>query len=86
MTTPLHTLFKEHPESVGESYLEHMGTATSFGVPMILAGIACLIHGVFPFLCTKTGSGTIQDLHHRMVSHRVKPENISRVAGSHAAE
>ncbi len=27
-------LFTEHPESVGESYTEHMGTAFGFGARM----------------------------------------------------
>ncbi len=36
-------LFTEHPESVGESYTEHMGVAFSFGSKMVVAGVACLL-------------------------------------------
>lgn len=62
--------FTDHPESVGESYVEHMGQATYFGTRMITAGIACLLHGLLPFLFTSTGSRTITHLHERMVANR----------------
>ena len=62
--------FRDHPASVGETYFEHLGVATSFGFAMIKAGLACLVHAIFPFLFTATGRTTIQDLHQRMVTHR----------------
>jgi hypothetical protein len=37
---------------------------------MILAGLACLLHGVFPFLFVTTGSRTIRHLHEVMIAHR----------------
>jgi hypothetical protein len=41
---------------------------------MIGAGLACLIHGVLPFLFVRTGSAAINTLHTRMVTNRrVKP-------------
>ena len=64
------TLFTEHPAAVGETYGEHMGMSFSFVGRMILGAVACLIHGVLPFLCVRTGSSTITDLHRRMVTHR----------------
>lgn len=62
--------FTAHPRDVGESYGEHMAVAASFGGRMILGGMACLVHAVFPFLCVKTGSQAIGELHERMVLHR----------------
>lgn len=62
--------FREHPASVGETYVEHFGVATSFGFSLIKAGLACLIHAVLPFLFTAYGRSTIADLHRRMVTHR----------------
>lgn len=77
--------FTEHPASVGETYAEHMGQAVSFGVPMILAGVACLVHGLFPFLFTTTGSRTIRELHGRMVTNRVRrPAPQHDEAGAHS--
>tara|TARA_R110002020_G_scaffold266483_29_gene481439 strand:+ start:3635 stop:3880 length:246 start_codon:yes stop_codon:yes gene_type:complete len=63
-------LFTEHPDSVGESYFEHMGVAFSFGFKMLGAGCACLLHGFFPFMFTTTGSRTVTELHDRMVANR----------------
>ena len=62
--------FRNHPASVGETYVEHFGVATSFGILLMKAGLACLIHAVLPFLFTTYGRSTIADLHRRMVTHR----------------
>jgi hypothetical protein len=64
------TLFTEHPATVGESYGEHLAHASRFGFRMILGGLACLVHGLLPFLFVRTGSATISALHTRMVTHR----------------
>ena len=65
-------LFTSHPNSVGESYFEHMGQAASFATCMIAAGAACAVHAVLPFLFKSTGRETILKLHERMVTHRVR--------------
>ena len=77
-------LFTEHPQSVGETYPQHMGVAFGFGMRMVLAGLACLVHGVLPFLFVKTGSRTITVLHDRMVAHRVQ-KPVTAAQGERAA-
>ena len=67
-------LFKDHPDSVGESYLEHMSASFSFAVPLLSAAIAAFIHGLFPFFFVKTGSSIITRLHERMVVNRVRQQ------------
>ncbi len=62
--------FTEHPASVGETYLQHMGMAFGFGGRMVVAGFACLMHGFFPFLFKTTGRECVRTLHDRMVVHR----------------
>ena len=62
--------FTEHPASVGESYAEHLKTASGFGFTMMASGFACLIHGLVPSLFERTGSATITRLHARMVTNR----------------
>ena len=62
--------FTEHPASVGESYTEHLFRAMYFGTRMMFAGIACLVHGVLPFLFVRTGSRAIAELNDRMVVNR----------------
>ncbi|GAA4043526.1 DUF6356 family protein [Parerythrobacter jejuensis] len=71
-------IFTDHPRSVGETYTEHFRVASSFGIPMIGGGIACLLHGAFPFLFRNTGSTIVRKLHARMVANRVRPERSSQ--------
>ena len=74
----IHRLFCEHPASVGESYLQHLRIALGFSARLLLAGMACLVHAVFPFLCQHTGSNSIVELHERMLTRR---REISRGGG-----
>jgi hypothetical protein len=62
--------FTEHPASVGESYSQHLFRAMCFGIRMVFAGLACLVHGVLPFLFVRTGSRAIAELNDRMVINR----------------
>jgi hypothetical protein len=73
--------FTAHPESVGESYGEHLVRASSFGVRMMLAGAACLVHGFLPFLFERTGSSAIGALNEQMIAKRstVAPPRALRV-------
>ena len=58
--------FTRHPRSVNETYREHMAMAWSFAIPMLLGGLACLVHGIFPFLFETTGSRCVKRLHERL--------------------
>ncbi len=72
MRKTFESLFLKHPNSVGESYFSHLLSASSFSFKMLFGGIACFLHGVFPFLFIKTGSELITSLHDSMVTHRQK--------------
>ena len=48
--------FTEHPNSIGESYFEHLKFALIFGGNLLLGGIAGVLHAFFPFVFIKTGS------------------------------
>jgi len=63
-------LFLDHPASVGESYVEHLGVAGRFGARMIAGGIGCMIHAVLPFAFKTRGSDTIGALHRDLVAKR----------------
>jgi hypothetical protein len=39
---------------------------------MVLGGLACVLHGLLPFLFVKTGSKQIETLHGKMVVNRSK--------------
>jgi hypothetical protein len=67
--------FTEHPASVGETYGEHLAAASGFGLTLVTAGLACLLHGLLPFLFTTTGSDTVRRLYDRMVLARAGAAN-----------
>jgi hypothetical protein len=54
--------FVDHPRSVGESYGEHFTVALGFGLRLIGAGLACLVHACVPGWFTRTGSGAVRAL------------------------
>ncbi len=66
------SIFTEHPHSVGESYGEHFAVASGFGWRMLVGGMACMVHAVFPFWCKSTGSKTVAQLNARMIHGREK--------------
>ena len=77
--------FTEHPASVGETYTEHMASAWSFSGRMALGALACFLHGLFPFLCTRTGSGIINELHGRMILNRSRQRAPSTLGSLESA-
>ncbi|MFM7454793.1 MAG: DUF6356 family protein [Cyanobium sp.] len=65
-------MFSEHPASVGESYFGHLLQASSFGLRMMFAGIACVLHGLLPFLFVTTGSEAVKGLNEELCARRAK--------------
>ena len=65
-------LFNDHPASVGETYGQHLVHASGFGLRMMVGGLACIVHGLLPFLFVRTGSQQITTLHSKMVTNRSK--------------
>ena len=55
-------VFTEHPESVGETYTQHMFSALSFSLMMARAAVCCAVHAFLPFLFTATGSRIVEEL------------------------
>jgi hypothetical protein len=73
--------FTEHPASVGETYTEHMASAWSFSARMAVGALGCFIHGLLPFLFTRTGSGIIAELNSRMILNRSR-QRVPSTLGS----
>jgi len=72
--------FLSHPAQLGETYVEHMEVAGSFGFQLLGAGLACLVHAIIPCLFERTGSTTIASLHQRLVVGRSAAKNTPRAA------
>lgn len=64
----IQSLFLDHPESVDETYFEHMRFAGTFSFWLLLAGLAAAVHAVVPALCETTASQIIRRLHTRMTN------------------
>jgi hypothetical protein len=73
----LQRLFTEHPESVGETYGEHLVRASCFGGRMVAAGLACVLYALLPFIFVRTASQTLEELNARMLATR-RPAAISQ--------
>ncbi|WP_350335104.1 DUF6356 family protein [Coralliovum pocilloporae] len=72
MKTLLKDLFVTHPESVDETYFEHMGQALSFAGTMAKGMLMALVHAFIPGLFEKSASRLVTGLHDRMVTNRVR--------------
>lgn len=66
----LRKIFKDHPQSVGETYTQHFSHALSFSGAMILGGVLCGIHAFIPVLFKTSGSRAVRSLYERMVRNR----------------
>lgn len=66
MARSLSRLFTEHPQSVDESYLEHMRFAAGFSVRLLAAALAAMVHAILPFLFERTASKMVAQMHSRM--------------------
>tara|TARA_A100001388_G_scaffold71417_1_gene50625 strand:+ start:554 stop:712 length:159 start_codon:yes stop_codon:yes gene_type:complete len=43
-------IFTDHPNSVGESYFQHMFFAIKVALKLILMGFAAIFHAIFPLV------------------------------------
>jgi hypothetical protein len=73
----LENLFTDHPRSLGESYLQHQQHALTFGITMVVAGIACIVHALVPALFETTGSRAVTRLYNRMVVNRKRLSQLT---------
>lgn len=67
-------IFTEHPHSIGETYFKHLLFASQFGAKMMLGGLACFAHAIFPFLFQKTGSNILIGMTRHFIERMPKIE------------
>ena len=68
MSQALHRIFVAHPQSVDETYFQHMRFAGWFALKLFGAALAAFVHAIIPCLFEKTASRMICDMHARLVS------------------
>lgn len=54
--------FVDHPYQHGETYWQHMHFAVIFSLKLIGAGLACMLHAIFPFVFKTRASDTVFSL------------------------
>lgn len=75
--------FTQHPHSINESYLEHAYFAGRFGLSMMIAGFACVIHAIFPFVFKKTASDMlIKQTHYFIERMPVMEERVMHLSNT----
>ena len=68
-------LFTEHPKALGMSWAEHGAGAVVIGARMVGAGLACIVHAVFPGLFTETAGRTVKDLYDHTTKRKAGAAN-----------
>ena len=68
MTRMFRYVFVDHPNSVEESYFQHMRFAGWFASRLLMAGGAALVHAIIPCLFEKTASKMICQMHDRLTN------------------
>ena len=61
--------FTTHPESAGETYVEHMRVAFGIGRQLMGASLAAFVHGVLPMTNTTRASDKIRALNACLENH-----------------
>lgn len=55
--------FTEHPESVDETYFEHMAFAAKMSGKLMKAAWCCAVHAVMPWRHCTSGSTAIKEMY-----------------------
>ncbi len=75
MTGLVDRLFLAHPRTVEETYGEHFMFALKFGMTLLIAGLAAIVHAFLPFLFEKTASTTVKRIYPRIANRGAAPVN-----------
>ena len=62
--------FTKHPNSVDETYFQHMRCALGFHFTLLRLSLCALVHAIFPFSCETTASDGIKELNDCMQNRR----------------
>ena len=62
----LNRAFTEHPHDAGETYLEHLWFTTRMSARFFYTTLVMMLHGLFPFLLTRTASNEIEAIYRIM--------------------
>ena len=66
----MRNIFKDHPNSVGETYSQHFLKSCSFGIKLILIAIRAFVHAIFPWCFEHSASDSISKLNDVLQSRK----------------
>ncbi len=66
----MRNFFKEHPNSVGETYFQHFLKSCSFGIKLLLIAIRAFVHAIFPWCFEHSASDSISKLNDVLQSRK----------------
>ena len=78
--------FTDHPATVGESYLQHQRAAFGYSARLFRASLCCALHGLFPWLHTRSGSDCVKALHDELQARRASAEPVATPVPLSASE
>jgi len=70
----LHVLFTKHPKDNNMTYTRHALHALHLALRLGKGAVATCVHSIFPFLCEKTGTQTVDQLHEEI--HQTKKRTL----------
>ena len=83
MIQTLNRLFVDHPREVEESYLEHLGAASSYGFRLLGAAGFAFLHALVPGVAKTAASDRIKDMADELNGRaRMARETRMREAGA----
>ena len=68
-------LFTEHPSSLNETYIQHMGQAMCISYRAFKISMTAFVHALFPFMFVRTTGDNITDLHELVQTRRSKGDS-----------
>ena len=63
-------IFKDHPNSVGETYFQHFFKACAFGIKLLLIAAQAFLHAIFPWCFKHSTSDQISKLNKVLQSRK----------------
>ena len=66
----MRNFFKDHPNSVGETYFQHFLKSCIFGIKLILIAIRAFVHAIFPWCFEHSASDSISKLNDVLQSRK----------------
>ena len=71
-------LFTKHLCTIGETYFQHFKFAAKFGSLMVIGGLACILHAIFPFIFENTGSNFLLKMMTNFINRQPKLDERSQ--------